>query len=213
MKKILSAILAGVCMMLVAATSHANVFTFDQPSLLNFSQIDGNSNFVFRKFAVGTETEFHAYLDPETPTILIGLNTQSNPLDLTGFSQYGLFFHDVNNSLWNINLYIASGSGENLKECESSSLALFPDDNKYGLYPVSGSLFMNLQDSNVNLSDVTKIGFRITGNFIGPDANLNPGDGGDLTEIRVSPVPEPASMMLLGSGFLGLLGFVRRKRS
>jgi hypothetical protein len=32
-----------------------------------------------------------------------------------------------------------------------------------------------------------------------------------LASLQTSPVPEPSSMMLLGSGALGLLGVIRRK--
>ena len=44
-------------------------------------------------------------------------------------------------------------------------------------------------------------------------------NGGEPADDRIpnsgfdTPIPEPATMMLFGSGLLGALGFVRRKRS
>ena len=39
------------------------------------------------------------------------------------------------------------------------------------------------------------------------------GDGFDIDAVAVAPVPEPATMLLLGAGLIGIAGIGRKKFS
>jgi len=56
------------------------------------------------------------------------------------------------------------------------------------------------------------IGSGWNGTFTGAVDNITFGFGGNYTTYNFEVVPEPASMLALGSGLIGLLGLRRRKR-
>jgi hypothetical protein len=43
--------------------------------------------------------------------------------------------------------------------------------------------------------------------------SIDIGSGNSLTVLSVNPVPVPAAVWLFGSGLIGLIGIVRRKKS
>jgi hypothetical protein len=56
------------------------------------------------------------------------------------------------------------------------------------------------------------IGSGWNGTFTGAVDNITFGFNGAYTTYNFEVVPEPASMLALGSGLIGLLGLRRRKR-
>jgi hypothetical protein len=105
--------------------------------------------------------------------------------------------------------------------------------NNYGLWATAS---LGFGDPNVNFSQVFKtipdwvsaanavgatlfvisvnagIGSGWNGTFEGAVDNITFGFGGTYTTYNFEVVPEPASMVALGSGLIGLLGLRRRKR-
>jgi hypothetical protein len=105
--------------------------------------------------------------------------------------------------------------------------------NNYGLWATAS---LGFGDPNVNFSQVFKtipewvsaanavgatlyvisvnagIGSGWNGTFTGAVDNITFGFGGNYTTYNFEVVPEPASMLALGSGLIGLLGLRRRKR-
>ncbi len=63
----------------------------------------------------------------------------------------------------------------------------------------------------LNLDHVSSIGFKVGANVTG-DENWNPFNWYESFDVDVSPVPEPATMTLLGIGLVGLIGGAARKK-
>jgi hypothetical protein len=110
------------------------------------------------------------------------------------------------------------------------------DDIVSNNYKLWATASLGFGDPNVNISDVLKtipdwlsaandigatlyvisvnagIGSGWNGTFTGAVDNITFGFGGTYTTYNFEVVPEPASMLALGSGLIGLLGLRRRKK-
>ena len=74
------------------------------------------------------------------------------------------------------------------------------DDGEVGAFRFDGN-FADVGDAL--LSGYLRIGIHVQG--------IDYGDGSDAYVSKVSPVPEPSSILLIGTGLLGLAGIQRKK--
>ncbi len=151
--------------------------------------------------------------NPQWRSIGIGFpwGNPNLPGDLSAFTGYGETFTNVNNQNWWVNLYTNTG----WTDAPWSESNNFYQNGWINLAPLgSATLTIDFAGLGVeHLNHVTNIGFQFAFNdptVVTLPSGI-PGFQGDKYHIEVTPIPEPATMLLLGSGLIGLAGFVRRK--
>lgn len=233
MKKLLLTTL--VCLMVVGSTSAAfavNVFTlapstYDRLYELLEGPLSTNANTLYLTVPSGVADQSFApnvgyFPDVSDPInkfgwIRIGVNdigdssTYGLPTgyvgsaatvasigasDLSAYDAYGLNMQNIDQSIWATRLYLKTSTGEYY----TPWTWLSPN--------VTDSAYLDL--ATVTGKDSIKaIGFEIGSNLT--NAGGYPSDS-DTAHMKITPTPEPSSMVLLGMGILGLFRLGKRKK-
>jgi hypothetical protein len=215
MRKLIVFVVSGVfATVLFAASLYGapTVFSLSDATLMTFDDTyvapyPGFADLVAKTDVAGLGVEYDVTLYGAWG-IEIGIGGPSPQADLSAYTDYFLTFANTSaDDTFSANLYVKTGSSETYYG--SSWVTLFPG--------MSWELTFDLSGVG-NLNDVRELGFGLSawkGSAFGyADAiqvKVADPPGGTVLDPPNSPVPEASTLMLFGSGLVGLLAIARRK--
>ena len=235
MKRLLL-ILIGIAIGLVATPANGAFVTIDDPLLMQWDELSLNTSTFFkitgRSNVPGPGVEFDLNINtipsgwtsgqcgdnwkleqsasggsysPTYSTMFTPFSVSNGFGDWSGFSSYKLKFTNTSttNDWYMVNVYINTG------DTGAGEPNTFWEDTWTWLSPGQSTILdLSLVGWPPNLNHVSNVGFALGTNVGYADADHSA--GGDF-KVLVTAVPIPTTLLLLGSGLLGLIGLRRRK--
>lgn len=194
-KKLWAGLASGLLLLGLAGVSAATTLTFDNPNALG---VNLGGNMTWNGTGGG-----HLYMEMWDTTdyiITLSANTTVNDFQMNYQPWQGYGSNPVNNSGWLVDIK-ALDAGNQVLWAQQVDLAATAWD------------WNNWTTVSVNTANVAVLAFGPTGGAGGEPHGYWPSIDNLRIDEDTHATPEPATMLLLGSGLAGLLGARRKKKA